>query len=62
MTYKGDKFKQMLGKILQKKHSQLIEVNNYFTMLDNTVNVNYDYREGGETKNHSTNVCGFAKG
>lgn len=57
MQYKGDIFKKMLEAILAQRHNQPIHVGNYFHMPDNGgVSVDYEYRESGKTKGHTTNI------
>jgi len=58
MTYKGNNFKKMLEQILTQKCQQPIKIGNYFIdSINNKVGVDYEYREGGKTKGHSTSIC-----
>lgn len=57
MQYKGNNFKKVLGAILSEKHSQPITIANYFHMPSgHEVDVQYEYREKGKTKGHSTRI------
>lgn len=58
MTYKGNYFKKMLEQILTQRHNQHIKVGQYFIDgINNKVSVDYEYRDKGKTKGHTTTIC-----